>query len=46
MATKQTQNIDWGKIIQVAIAILTVISGMFFESCTHGMDSLRAMLIY
>lgn len=39
------QKIDWGKVIQVAIAILTVISGMFFESCTGSMEGLRAMLM-
>lgn len=42
---KKEQKVDWGKVIQVAIAILTVISGMFFESCTDAMDGLRAMLM-
>lgn len=38
------EKVDWGKVIQVAIAILTVISGMFFESSTQAMTCFRAML--
>lgn len=30
----------WGKIIQVAITILTVISGMFFEAKAQAVTSL------
>lgn len=44
MAQKNTNKVDWGKVIQVVIAILTVIAGTFFESCTGAMSSLRAML--
>lgn len=29
----------WAKIIQVAISILTIISGMFLESCTKLLTS-------
>lgn len=52
--TKTTKQMDskknisretWSKIIQVAISILTIISGMFLESCTNGMENLRAMLM-
>lgn len=42
---KKNEKIDWGKVIQVAIAILTVISGMFFESSTQAMSMLRGILM-
>ena len=38
------EKVDWGKVINVVIAILTVIAGTFFESCTHYMDGFRASL--
>ena len=40
--SKNTEKPDWGKILQVAIAILTVIAGTFFESSAHAMETLRA----
>lgn len=43
---KENNNISretWRTIIQAAIAILTVISGMFFESCTSAMSHLLAI---
>ena len=46
MAKNDKEKIDWGKVIQVAIAILTVIAGTFFESCTHFMADMRAMLMF
>ena len=46
MAKNDKEKIDWGKVIQVAIAILTVIAGTFFESCTHFMADARAMLMF
>lgn len=46
MAKNDNNKIDWGKVIQVAIAILTVIAGTFFESCTHFMDNARTMLMF
>ena len=44
MSDKKQEKVDWGKVIQVVIAILTVIAGTFFESCTGVMSNLRAML--
>lgn len=44
MAKVDKEKIDWGKVIQVAIAILTVIAGTFFESCTHYMEGARAAM--
>lgn len=46
MAKNDNTKIDWGKVIQVAIAILTVIAGTFFESCTHFMADARALLMF
>lgn len=46
MAKNDKEKIDWGKVIQVAIAILTVIAGTFFESCTHFMADMRAMMMF
>ncbi len=37
------QNISretWGKIIQIAITVLTVISGMFFEAKAQAVTSI------
>lgn len=45
MSNSDKEKIDWGKVINVVIAILTVIAGTFFESCTHYMENFRAMLI-
>lgn len=45
--SNQNNNINretWGKIIQIAITILTVISGMFFEAKAQAMTNLLAMI--
>lgn len=41
---KNINRETWGKIIQIAITILTVISGMFFEAKAQAMSNLLAMI--
>lgn len=44
MGNADKSKVDWGKVIQVVISILTIIAGAIFESCTHTIGSVRAML--
>lgn len=37
---KNISRETWGKIIQIAITVLTVISGMFFEAKAQAVSSI------